>query len=309
MISQRKISIFFYKIFKVFLISLIFSCSSGQKISPIKSKSLQKYETRKKLKADKRKKKHLQLKKKKELARKRKLKLAREKRREEALKIAYSQEKLKEECHRNFDNLISLLIDLKNTSNKKDLLPPYDNITEYSKKDCDQHLLAKEINQRVKYIKQRHTNRIGLLAPTLGHRSDIGKELELGAKAACKELNCDYSQKIITRNSNGNKEYIKKSIADLIFDFNVSIIVGGTNEIELRYLNKLGKALEIPILILNSKNATQENKFFFKVSPSTSSMAKNILNELRAKKNKKNCAASTIRVFRKSHICDKKICI
>jgi hypothetical protein len=269
---------------KVLLLAFIFSaCSSPTKkkrAQHLKSKSLTKYEEKKKRrKKVKRKRNNRQITKKDAV---KELRIKRENQREKALRIARQREITRNNCFEAYDKVISPIIDLKNISRKSEILPPYSYVVSYRKNDCTKSSIAKQMLKNVNYIKQRHSNRIGLLVPTIGTNSFIGKEIIAGARAACSENKCNFDEKIISRNSHGDLNQIKRSIADLLFDFNVSLIVGGTNQTEIAYLETLSDALEIPVLILNSQHEILDQKHFFKVSPSSGFMAKQILTTMKS---------------------------
>lgn len=290
---KKNMKIRYYTLVKILLsllVSQIIGCSTSNNKPPrkkmYKSEKLAKYEKRRRAKRKKRKKKNIAAK---QATKKNKNMEAEKNSRELAIIEARKREQVRDECFKHFHNVITVLQDLKDQSGRDQLLPPYSYGISYTAKDCEVHSMAKNLVRNVKHIRQRHSNQVGLLVPTVGHYSAIGKEIIAGAKSSCSEKSCSFDEKIVTRHVGQNLTETKKSLADLIFDFNVSIIVGGTSPSEVEYLNKLSLALKIPVLLLNSFGKDFQNDNIFKISPSSKFMAITILKGMK-KSNLKNLA-------------------
>lgn len=210
------------------------------------------------------------------------MRIKKEQQREAALKKARQREMLRDRCFENFDNVVSLIIDLKAQSKKTNIMPPYSYFTGYRKEDCRKPSIAKQMLKQTRYLKQRHSNKVGVIAPTIGTTAFIGKEIIAGSRSACQDTNCSFDEKIITRNSDRSLAVIKKNVADLLFDFNVSVLIGGTNKEEAEFLKVISERLEIPVFLLNADEEEERTPNTFKISPSSSFMANALIDGIKS---------------------------
>lgn len=133
-------------------------------------------------------------------------------------------------------------------------------------KETIMELVTKSINH--------HSNKIGVILPLSGQHQFLGEAIMDGLKAASNQMKLPFEKVFVIRDSAGLSTQAKTALADLIFNHNVSLIIGGITETEALSLAPYAKGLLLPMLILNkNQDIITNNRYTFQVFPNSEHLA------------------------------------
>ena len=137
-------------------------------------------------------------------------------------------------------------------------------------------LVARSVNQ--------HSWRLGVLLPLDGPHAALGESVLQGLRAATKAAGKKFDEVFLVRNTRGNRQQALQAYADLVFNHEVSMVIGGVTKEEAATLADYSRPLLLPTLILNrEQELIEDSPYAFKVYPSEKHLAHTLAKAARAR--------------------------
>lgn len=150
------------------------------------------------------------------------------------------------------------------------LVSPASELARLRKKNCQ----PKKINATVRVITNalnHHNQKLGIILPLSGPHELVGEQIRTGINYGLEDLGYTTQDKVVFLDSQGNPKRTLHQLAQLVFKYEVSLVVGGTLSQEASALTPWAKHLMIPMVFLSSKVATKSD-YIFSIFPRLESL-------------------------------------
>ena len=139
---------------------------------------------------------------------------------------------------------------------------------------------AKSIGRVMDLIHQAanvHRKKVGVIVPLTGPYQDLGKAIIDGIKAAAKRRGLMFHKLFIVRDSEASPSKALASLGELVYNHQVSMILGGVTEGEARALLPFAQGLLLPTVVMNKNvDLIGDNYYGFQVFPADIHMASSL---------------------------------
>ena len=175
-------------------------------------------------------------------------------------------------CKRLFASTIQAYQDLSHrlgNLNKLNMNSPVSAFIAMRSEDCNQIGSMARIEQAL----SQHSGKIAILLPSAGFPAATHRDLSQQLETWLQNRGIQSNRLIIWRDSGGTREKLEAQLAQLVFQEQVAIIIGGLYQQEAPILAQWANRLRIPAIILNRKPEGPAAKYVFYVSPDYKQLA------------------------------------
>ncbi len=148
--------------------------------------------------------------------------------------------------------------------------------------------MLKSVQTKIITLLSRHSGKIGVLLPLSGPKREIGLHFEAAIRSFYKSNPARFKKTIVIMDSKGLPRPFHESLARLVFEEKVSILIGGATHQEARLLRLWSTHLEISSLILHEQTLrSPAAPYAFYVSPDQDQLSLTLTSYMRSQKYKR----------------------
>lgn len=112
-----------------------------------------------------------------------------------------------------------------------------------------------------------HSARIGAILPLSGIHAQGGQAIIAGMRSVYPFRGVQFQDRVLTRDTRGLLHNFEQNLAELVFKQRISVLIGGYTKQEARLLERWGRQLRIPTIVLNQKQDAKVMRNVFHVFP------------------------------------------
>ena len=152
-------------------------------------------------------------------------------------------------------------------------------------RDCAlkrKHFAQSKVNAWI----NKNTRQIGLILPLTGRYSELGKSVYQGINIVCERAPQTCGSELIIKDNKSTITGTLQAAAELIFEKNVSLIIGGLQDDNAQILAQHGETSMTPTILLNRSIKTSRKKAFVsQFYPLNQLLSQTLSSEVRKRKN------------------------
>ena len=158
----------------------------------------------------------------------------------------------------------------------------------YTEESCSERGRPKAVLLATMRAMDQHSGRIGIILPLTGTYATQGQSALNGIKAAAKESRVNLDRAFVILDSGSSGEGSRRALARLLFEYQVSIVIGGLSRKEAEPIANYSKAIRFPAFILHGNpKITGKSEYSFRVYPGQNYLANALAAAMQEKKIKK----------------------